>query len=890
MKRFLIILLSLPLLVSAQTDTGFAKLKKTVDSIFQDASNKTQAAFKKYEDSQKPTPQDPIPVPNRAPIVEAGQDITIQLPANKVQLRGIASDVDGTIKGVAWSKKRGPPATIVTINSLGTEVNNLIEGLYAFELVVTDDKGAISTDEVEVTVKPAPVVSQPPPVAVVPERIINGQTVVVSGDVTITKKTTVEEGGRLVFDPSKSTTLHIKNVNLVIQGLLEMLPANSSIVHEISIEGVDESKFVGGGMMVLDSDIGLWVVGKGTVNLQGATKTAWTNASGSVQRGATSITVKSVAGWQIGDEITITPTGKPTGEGLNFDEATQSPIDPFFNQFERRKITRIEGTTVFFSEPLKFDHNLVFSTITATDGRISSKTWTAEVANLTRNIKIHGTEGGRSHIFISAHGSMDATTKHTIKYVEGYHLGPRKFQGRNRKELVNGRYGMHFHHSGYATKGTLVEGCAFHEMGNRTYVPHVSHGITFRSNVSFNSLEAAFWWDFSDRTHETTYDGNLVMAVRHNGVSEKSGITLVLGDRNVCVNNVAVYAHIGDTHGAGAYSWEPNSIGVWVFENNLAHSNHGGAFIWDNGPDNHFIKDFDTYNNQTACFLGAYGNIWTAFGGHHYNSPFVIKATSVNTFGVVLKDMFFDGAGQVDYPVQYETSAIRGNDHSTNKLINCVWRNFTKKAVSVLGQGEIKFVDIINPDIPDGKVFDFIDAANGMTVRYQPKSGQPWQSVKGGSQSNVGQFAAPVWGNGTGLKGEYYLGKNFDKFLFSRIDPALTFQTWREGVDNLIPAGSLFSVRWTGFIEPQYSEAHTFNVFFTGGYKLWIDDVLVAEEWFMGEKRKRPVINLTQGRKVKVKIEMFTQLGQGAVGAQLYWKSPSMKYEQVIPQSQLYSN
>src|SRR5690606_30858500 len=80
----------------------------------------------------------------------------ITLPINTVQLSGNGSDVDGTITSYKWTKISGPTSfNIVNSNESETEIKNLVEGIYEFELTVTDNKGASANSTVKVTVNPA---------------------------------------------------------------------------------------------------------------------------------------------------------------------------------------------------------------------------------------------------------------------------------------------------------------------------------------------------------------------------------------------------------------------------------------------------------------------------------------------------------------------------------------------------------------------------------------------------------------------------------------------------------------------------------------------------------------------------------------------------------------
>jgi|GEM_PF-294801 len=100
---------------------------------------------------------------NKAPTANAGADQTITLPTSSVNLTGSGTDTDGTIASYTWQKITGPsnPA-IVTASQANTQVNNLVAGVYTFQLTVFDNQGATGLDTVQITVKPAPVVPGPP--------------------------------------------------------------------------------------------------------------------------------------------------------------------------------------------------------------------------------------------------------------------------------------------------------------------------------------------------------------------------------------------------------------------------------------------------------------------------------------------------------------------------------------------------------------------------------------------------------------------------------------------------------------------------------------------------------------------------------------------------------
>ena len=93
---------------------------------------------------------------NLLPTANAGTDKTITLPANSVSLTGSGSDVDGTIASYAWTKISGPATgTITSATSANTTVTGLVQGVYRFELKVTDNSGGIGRDTIQVSVNAA---------------------------------------------------------------------------------------------------------------------------------------------------------------------------------------------------------------------------------------------------------------------------------------------------------------------------------------------------------------------------------------------------------------------------------------------------------------------------------------------------------------------------------------------------------------------------------------------------------------------------------------------------------------------------------------------------------------------------------------------------------------
>jgi hypothetical protein len=94
---------------------------------------------------------------NVSPTVSAGTNLNITLPTNSATAIGYsAADSDGSIVTTEWIQTAGPnTAGISSPTTLATNFTGLIEGVYNFRLTVTDNEGAQSNDEIQVTVNAA---------------------------------------------------------------------------------------------------------------------------------------------------------------------------------------------------------------------------------------------------------------------------------------------------------------------------------------------------------------------------------------------------------------------------------------------------------------------------------------------------------------------------------------------------------------------------------------------------------------------------------------------------------------------------------------------------------------------------------------------------------------
>src|SRR4030095_10994788 len=195
---------------------------------------------------------------------------------------------------------------------------------------------------------------------------------------------------------------------VMLHGQLEIGSETSPHTRKATITFTDNVKDEDfGGMGGNDrSDRGIMIMG-GTLRLHGGRKNTWTKLANTANAGSTSIQVLDASGWRVGDEIVLASTD----------------FDP--RQAERRRISAIKGNTITLDKKLEYMH---FGKITFdVDER-------GEVAMLTRNIRLQGSEDAAEAPFYGGHVMAMGTSKMYVEGVEFQRMG---------QNLTLARYPIH---------------------------------------------------------------------------------------------------------------------------------------------------------------------------------------------------------------------------------------------------------------------------------------------------------------------------------------------------------------------------------------------------------------------------------------------------------------
>ena len=144
----------------------------------------------------------------------------------------------------------------------------------------------------------------------------------------------------------------------------------------------------------------------------------------------------------------------------------------------------------------------------------------------------------------------------------------------------------------------------------------------------------------------------------------------------------------------------------------------------------------------------------------------------------------------------------------------------------------------------------------------------------------------PTWiENGIGLAAEYFADTNLATHAFTRIDANINFN-WGGGSPGSGLTNGQFAVRWTGKIQPRYTEGYTFHFTVGGGGRLWVNGQLIIDKSTANtNKDVTGSISLTGGQQVDVRAEYLAV--PGTASALLEWNSASQARE-TIPQGVLF--
>ena len=196
--------------------------------------------------------------------------------------------------------------------------------------------------------------------------------------------------------------------------------------------------------------------------------------------------------------------------------------------------------------------------------------------------------------------------------------------------------------------------------------------------------------------------------------------------------------------------------------------------------------------------------------------------------------------------------------------------------VSVVGM--LRSIGVVSPQTIGGTNYQFTSWSDGGAQTHNittPAVGTTYTAT----------LTVPVPASGNGLTANYFPRDTLTGTPVVRIDPTVNFDWGKASPAAGIPSDR-FSARWTGQVQPQFSETYTFYALADDGVRLWVNNVQLVNRWNSSVGETSGTIALVGGQKYAIRMEFFEKTNKAA--ARLSWSSPSQA-KQVVPQARLYS-
>ena len=192
--------------------------------------------------------------------------------------------------------------------------------------------------------------------------------------------------------------------------------------------------------------------------------------------------------------------------------------------------------------------------------------------------------------------------------------------------------------------------------------------------------------------------------------------------------------------------------------------------------------------------------------------------------------------------------------------------------------GLVRTLGVVSPQALGPDLYEFVSWSDGGAASHDistPETDTTWTAT----------FRKVERADGVGLTGTYFSSPDLTGTTVTRIDPRVDFN-WAAGSPAPGIGTDGWSARWTGQVEAEVSGPHTFFLRSEGGARLWINDVLVVDDWTDHTARvSQGTINLQGGQRYAMRLEYRNPKGPASV--RLLWSAPGLP-RQVVPFTQLF--
>ena len=352
-------------------------------------------------------------------------------------------------------------------------------------------------------------------------------------------------------------------------------------------------------------------------------------------------------------------------------------------------------------------------------------------------------------------------------------------------------------------------------------------------------------------------DGALIVPNTSLTISgSKEGISYLVDYTNMGRYN-ATNSQVKDT-----LEFNPNRQGYVHVHGSPIYAHLGtGEFVYA-WAETFKLRQF-TFDRNTKSFADTYKQGQRNLDNGMPGAMLSVSSNGADTSSAIVWACF-PTAGNANNMVRPGTiAAYRANDVSSGEL----W-NSDDMAGNVMG----KFAKFNSPTVANGKVY----------VPTFSKAIKVYGIICNNALTNL------QYGNGSGLKGEYFSNSTaltgFGAANRVTLDEAINFN-WGNGSPATTISNDVFKVRWTGTLKALTDDTYTIYVNASDGIRLWINNELLIDSW--SDKTittHTTVLALQKTKDYDIRLEYYSNVNPAYCNLQ--WSAGGI-CRQVIPSTQL---
>src|SRR3954454_12246470 len=140
--------------------------------------------------------------------------------------------------------------------------------------------------------------------------------------------------------------------------------------------------------------------------------------------------------------------------------------------------------------------------------------------------------------------------------------------------------------------------------------------------------------------------------------------------------------------------------------------------------------------------------------------------------------------------------------------------------------------------------------------------------------------------SGNGLTGQYFFNDDFTGLATTRVEAVA--QNWGTASPGSGIDADTFSVRWTGQVQPRFTEHYTFTALSNDAARVWVDGQLIVDDWLPHTARySSGSLDLVANQLYDIRVDYREETGNARM--ELNWFSASQAFE-IIPIDRLFTS